>query len=121
MRCSKCSGPVNHRGELVNDPHYTGPRGHFVSSEDQNGQHVYEGPQLCYDCWVTEWALSEVYTDAIDMICSMILQNATRAEIAKRLGVSRTTLWKRMRVLFSDPQIISDWCKQNVPSQLPRE
>ena len=80
----------------IRDPLYRGPEGHSrLLGMDIFKPRAYRGPQVCYDCWVT-WRIypSDNY---IAHALFMLAQGFTRAEVARRTGISRRTLGRRIK------------------------
>ena len=87
------------------DPLYRGADGCYV----RVGKTVYQGSQLCADCWCTYWHLSHFDSaDRLLMLAYLIQLGWKQARIARVMGVHRCTIarWRqylgKKNLRFSD-------------------
>jgi hypothetical protein len=84
------------------DPFYHGPAGHAP-------------PQLCYDCWASEWAsMTQMLSRGgnwrqIDSALFLLCQGFSYQEAANLAGICRRTLHNWIRQARQHPEMAPQW------------
>lgn len=85
------------------DPLYHGPSGHCP-------------PQVCFDCWASQWGLMELMIDQergnwrrLDAALFLLGQGFSQDEAAEIVGVHRNTVINWICRLRKKPEEIPDW------------
>ena len=84
------------------DPLYHGPVGHAP-------------PQMCFDCWASEWGLMTQVIDRggnwrpIDAALFLLCQGFNHREAADLIGVRRKTVYNWVRLLRRKPELLPEW------------
>ena len=94
-------------GKDYGDPLYHGSIGRYVFTEDREGEKIWHGPEICYDCWCEHWALTEPskHVSKYHHCAYLLMHRWTQKEIAKKLGVHRNTIGNWKRLLGRRPEI----------------
>ncbi|KPK83931.1 MAG: hypothetical protein AMJ81_06980 [Phycisphaerae bacterium SM23_33] len=96
FRCPGC-------GRKYGDPLYHGPAGHAP-------------PELCFDCWATQWGLMEMMISRergnwrrLDVALFLLCQGFSEQQAGEILGVHRNTVINWICRLRKKPEEIPEW------------
>ncbi len=116
--CKICGGPYRTEGSWghwerirVRDSLYVGPGGH-------------SHPRACFDCWVYHWEAvarqirAERPWERRDWAFWLIACGWTRKDAAALVGRHYTTIWRWMREVRKNPQLLPDWVQGKGPSRV---